>query len=420
MQRWIVRLLIVVVLGLALWAGIRHLARTDPMPVRVAMVERGEVEEAVTNSRAGTVEARRRAKLSPEIGGVVRELPFREGESVKAGQVVLRLDDSLQRARLAVAERDSESAAAQVERPCLEAERAARELERVRGLVADGIVSDDRLDAVESASRASAAACRAARAAEERARAGVDLARAELEKSELRAPFDALIADLATELGEYATPSPPAVPVPPALDLLDPASIHVTAPMDEVDSARITVGRPVRVTVDSHRGESFGGRVVRMAPYVLDREEQNRTVEIEVELDDADFARTLLPGTSADVEVILERRSDALRIPTSALLDGRRVLVLEADGPGEGEPGVGRLRSREVKIGLRNWSHLEVLGGLEEGERVVIAFPVPEIRDGALVVEEGAIAEGAVGEGPGDDGPGDDGLDEDGMGEDQP
>lgn len=383
MSRWIARLFFVVVILALGWLAVRHLWRVEPVPVRVAVVERGAVEESVTNSRAGTVEARRRAKLSPEIGGVVRELPRREGDRVRSGEVVLRLDDSLHRARLSVAERESESAAAQIEQPCLEAERAGRELVRVRGLVDDGIVSEDRLDAVDSGSRSAAAACRAARSRASRAEAALALARAELEKTVLRAPFDGIVADLATEVGEYSTPSPPAVPVPPALDLLDPASIFVSAPMDEVDSARIAPDLPVRVTVDSHRGESFPGRVVRVAPYVLDREEQNRTVEIEVELDDGAFARTLLPGTSADVEVILDRRESSLRVPTSAILDARRVLVLETAADG-GQV----LRSREVAIGSRNWNWVEVLDGLAEGERVVVSFAVPEIRDGAAAVEE--------------------------------
>ncbi len=77
-------------------------------------------------------------------------------------------------------------------------------------------------------------------------------------------PFPGVVADLATEVGEYATPSPPAVPVPPAIDLLEPASIFISAPMDEVDSARIKPGLEARLTVDSHRGRSFPA-VLRIA-----------------------------------------------------------------------------------------------------------------------------------------------------------
>ncbi|MBI3457768.1 MAG: biotin/lipoyl-binding protein, partial [Candidatus Rokubacteria bacterium] len=78
----------------------------DPVPVRVVTVARGRVEQTVTNSRAGTVKARRRAKLSPETGGRVAALPHPKGDRVQKGDVLLQIDDALQRARLEVAERE--------------------------------------------------------------------------------------------------------------------------------------------------------------------------------------------------------------------------------------------------------------------------------------------------------------------------
>src|SRR5512140_3759992 len=75
-----------------------------PVPVRTVAAERGRVEETVTNSRAGTVKARRRAKLAPETGGRVVALPHRRGSRVREGELLLRIEDSLQRAQLRVAE----------------------------------------------------------------------------------------------------------------------------------------------------------------------------------------------------------------------------------------------------------------------------------------------------------------------------
>jgi len=97
-----------------------------------------------------------------------------------------------------------------------------------------------------------------------------------------------------TEVGEYITPSPPGLPIPAVLDLIDPSSIYVSAPMDEVDSARIHPGQHARVTIDSFPGRTFEGLAARVAPYVLDLEAQNRTVEIEVALDDAELAAAAL------------------------------------------------------------------------------------------------------------------------------
>ena len=349
----------------------------ERVAVRTVAVERGRVEETVTNSRAGTVKARRRAKLAPEVGGRVVSLPHRRGARVRAGEVLLRLEDSLPRARLSLAEDERKAAEAQRDQACLAAERAGRERERTQALAADGIVSADLLDRVDSDARAAQAACRAAAAAAERAASAVTLAKAELAKSVLFAPFGGVVADVFIEEGEWTAPSPPALPIPPVLDLIDSRSIYISAPMDEVDSARIHEGQTARVTVDSQPGRHFPSHVVKVAPYVLDRLEQNRTIEIEIEIDDEALAKTLLPGTSADAEVILSAREDVPRIPTAALLEGGKVLVLEG----------GRLVERGVTLGLRNWDFTEVKDGLAPDARVVVSLDRPEIKAGARARE---------------------------------
>jgi len=347
----------------------------DPVPVQAVAVERGRVEQTVSNSRAGTVKARRRAKLSPQEGGRVVAIPKRKGERVRAGEVVLELDASVPRARLELARRELETAAAERVRACLAADRAGRELTRNRRLATQGIVSADLLDQVDSGARVAAAGCDAALAGEQRARAAIELAERQLDYMVMRAPFDGVVAELSIEVGEWTTPSPPVIQVPAVMDVIDPSSIYVSAPMDEVDAARLRPGLGARASVDSHPGRHPPAHVVRVAPYVLDLEEQNRTVEIEVELDDQAFATTLLPGTSADVEVILDTRDDVLRIPTSALLSGDKVLVVEDD----------RLVERSVETGLRNWDLTEVRGGLAAGDRVVVSLDRAEVRAGARV-----------------------------------
>jgi HlyD family secretion protein len=350
----------------------------EPVPVQVAAADVGRVEHTVTNSRAGTVKARRRAKLSPQLGGRVVALPKRKGDRLTAGEVILELDSSVQRARLALVAGEREAARAERQRSCLVAERAVRERDRNRRLAREGIVSTDLLDQMDSAARSAAAACTAAKASEQGAAAAVDVAQRELDYTVLRAPFDGVVADTAIEVGEWSTPSPPALPVPAVLDILDPASIYVSAPMDEVDSARLRPGLPARATVDSHPGQHFPAHVVHVASYVLDVEEQNRTVEIEVELDDPAVATTLLPGTSADVEVILETHPDVLRIPSAALLSGDKVLVVQD----------GRLAERPVEVGLRNWDVSEIRHGLARGDEVVTSLDRAEVAAGARVVAE--------------------------------
>lgn len=375
-------LLVLVALGFALR---RTVLKPEPMEVRVIEAARGQVEETVTNSRAGTVKARRRAQISPEVGGRATAIPHRAGDLVAEGDVLLRLDSSVLGARIDLSRRELQAAQAQRQQACAETERARRELARVSRLAKDGILSADTLDQAQTAVETSRSACEAAQAVVEQARASIELQGRQANQTVIRAPFSGIVADVSIELGEYTTPSPPGMPIPPVIDLIDPRSVYVSAPMDEVDSARIQPGQPVRVTVDSYPGRSFPGRVLRIAPFVLDREEQNRTVEIEVELAGLPEGLRLLPGTSADVEVILERRESALRVPTPSLLEGNRVLVAEN----------GVLVERKLEIGLKNWDWTEVRGGLAPGDRVVTSLDRPEVKAGA---EVRAVTGGGAGE----------------------
>jgi HlyD family secretion protein len=145
--------------------------------------------------------------------------------------------------------------------------------------------------------------------------------------------------------------------------------------MDEIDAGRIKAGMEARVTVDAFPDSSFEGEVIRLAPYVLDAEEQSRTIEVEVAIRDSDVARRLMPGTTADVAIILDRKPSALRVPTYAILEGDKVFVAKNEV----------LEERPVVTGLKNWEFTEVPGGVAAGDAVVITLDREEIRAGAKV-----------------------------------
>jgi HlyD family secretion protein len=368
-MKWVIGLAILIAAALLLQLWLRP----APVPVTVVRVGRGTVEETVTNSKAGTVKASRRSKMSPEIGGRVDFIGARAGDRVRKGEILLRIHDADLRASLRLAEQDVVTARARAREACFNAEQAERELKRNRDLRDQRIVSADVLERLESQRDAARAGCEATQADVARAGAAVDLARANLAKAVLRAPFDGIVADLKAEVGEWVSPSPPAVPIPAVFDIIDPTSIYISAPLDEVDAARVAPGLPARITLDSFPGKSFDGVVRRVAPYVQDVEQQNRTLEIDVDFKDAAFARTLLPGTSADVEVILKTARDVLRVPAFALLEGDRVLCFQD----------GRLVSRQVVTGLKNWEYAEIRSGLKPGDLVVVSLDRAEVKDGA-------------------------------------
>jgi HlyD family secretion protein len=377
MRKWLFWLLLAV--GSAALLLRFTLLAPERIQVKVVRVERGRVESTITNTKAGTIRARRRAQLSSEVGGRVEEIVHREGDRVEAGAALVRLNEATQRAQLLLAEESLRVDQALRREACISRDRARRELERKRKLAEEAIVSLDVLDQLESAYQAASASCSAGAAKVDQARAQIAAIEVEIEKLVIRAPFDGVIAEVAVEVGEWVTPSPPLLTAPPVVDVIDPTSLYVSAPMDEVDSAAIRTGQKAKVSVDSQPGASFPGEVVRVAPYVLDVEAQNRTVEIEVEFDDQGVAARLLPGTSADVEVVLEARDPVLRLPTSALLEGNRTLVARD----------GRLVEQTVQVGLRNWDWVEIREGLSAEQAVVISLDRVEVKAGALVeVEE--------------------------------
>ena len=374
-RRWIRRLLILLVLVL-IGVALRYTVfRPDPVPVTVFRVAPGRVEDTVTNSKAGTVKTRFRASLSSEIGGRVLELRVREGDRVMRGELVMRIADADFRAQLQLQRRSLEAARANQTEACQAAELAERDLTRSRKLVEDGIVSRELLDQVQSKRDIAVASCQAAAARVQQQEAAVEVAQVQLEKTVLRAPFDAVVAEVSTEVGEWITPSPPGVPIPPVIDLIDPDAIYVKCPLDEVDVSKVRPGLPTRISMDAYPGRTFAGRVTQVAPYVLDIEDQNRTFDVEVEFEDKAFARTLLPGTSADIEVILDAHEDVLRVPSYALIEGNRVMVVRDQ----------TLESRSVETGLKNWEFTEIVRGLGAGDLVVVSLDRVEVQEGAQV-----------------------------------
>jgi HlyD family secretion protein len=380
------RVLTLGVLAAAIAGAAWYLSRPKPVSVLLAAVDRGLVERSVANTRAATVTACRRAKLAPLSGGQIAKLRVREGDRVKQGQVLLELWNENLVAQERLVQEQFKAARLRAEEACLAADLARRDAERARQLKDQGFISIERVDRLESEAQARAVGCRAANADVEQAQARITAVRADLSRTYLRAPFAGVVAKISGELGEMTIPSPPGIPTPPAVDLIDDSCMYVTAPIDEVDAPAIRLNMPARISVDAFPDRKFTGHVRRIAPYVLDVEKQARTVDVEVEFSDPKETEVLLVGYSADVEIVLDTRADALRVPTSAIQEGNRVLVYA--------PEAGRLEERTVTTGLSNWQYTEVLSGLSAGERVVLSLERPGVKAGAKARPESEPAAG--------------------------
>lgn len=317
-----------VVLALAgIWWGKN---REVPLPVKAVVVDRGRVEATVSNTKAGTIKACRRSKLSMRSGGVVDKLFVKEGDTVRQGQLLLELWNRERRTNLAQANATLKASIEKVKQACSEnAASTECEMARAHQQVAEDVKRD-----VETV----------------------------IDRNQLRAPFDGVVAEINGEVGEYVTPSPPGVLTPPAIDLIDYSCLYVTAPIDEVDAGQLKIGMNVQVTLDAFRDRHFTGKITRIAPYVVDLEKQARTVDIDVRLNEVPDDVRLLIGYSADTTVVLDQREQVLRIPTEALLAGNFVWIVSADD---------RVSKREIKTGIGNWTYTEVVSGLAEGDRIL-------------------------------------------------
>lgn len=351
-------------------------SRPKPIAVLVKSVDRGQVEETLANTRAGTVKPCRRARLSPAIGGQIAVLKVREGQQVKQGDLLLELWNLDLQAEADLAVGDTRAAQAQAHSACLSAEAAQREASRLKRLRHSGAASEEATDQATSAAAAKRAECEAAQAKIQVSAAKERVTRAQLDRTRLRAPFDAVVAEITGELSEFVTPSPIGIPTPPVVDLVDNSCFFVSAPIDEVDAPKVRPGLPARIHLDAFAGRSFEGRVRRVADYVLDIEKQARTLEVEVEFSETEDFHQLLAGYSADVEIILGVSPDTLRLPTETLVERQRVYLFHQED--------GRLESRPVTIGRSNWEYTEVLSGVRAGDRLVSSIDRPGVADGAL------------------------------------
>jgi HlyD family secretion protein len=372
-------LLTLIVIAAMIAVMVYWLGRDKPVDVIVKTVGSGEVQETVANTRAGTIEACRRAGISPAIGGQIASLPVNEGDVVAQGQVLMELWNEDMRAEYDLAVSETKASFANVNQACVRAEVAKRESERQKKLKQKNLSSEEAVDKADGEARAQQAACNAARATAEVSEARLKVIKAGLERTRLVAPFAGVVAEVNGEIGEFVTPSPVGIPTPPAVDLMDTSCIYVSAPIDEVDAPRIRVGMRANISLDALSGEVFAGTVKRIAPYVLEVEKQARTVDVEVDFTCPQDCENMLPGYSADVEVVLDEQLEVLRVPTEGILEGNQVLVFTAGG---------LLEQREITTGLSNWEWTQVTEGLSEGDEVVVSVEREGVEGGVVAKRE--------------------------------
>ncbi len=299
-------------------------AADTAVPVEVQPLRRAAM--VAVYSGTAPIEAHEEAEVVAKVGGEVRQIFVEEGDSVDAGKVLARLDGD--RLRLDLAE---------IEANLRKLERDYnRQLElSQKGLVAKGTAENAKydLDALKAA---------------------YDSARLELSYTEIRAPIAGVVSARHIKVGNTIKPNDPTFRV----TNLDPLVAYVHVP--EKEFRKLAPGQAADVLVDALGGERFAGKISRISPTV---DPQKGTFRARVEVPDA--SRRLKPGMFARVNIVYERREDALQLPRNSILDA------------DGEQSVfvvvnGRAEQRRISSGLANNGWVEVLEGLKGDERVVV------------------------------------------------
>ncbi|MGH0029078.1 MAG: efflux RND transporter periplasmic adaptor subunit [Myxococcota bacterium] len=308
---------------------------------------------------SGVLEAKRRVRLSAETNGRVLEVGAEELDPVEAEQVLVRIDPL--RARVAV-----ERAAAAVTRAESELSLARTSLERQQSLKERDVTSESAFDDASNRRRVAQASIRDARAQ-------LEHARDELARKTIRAPFAGVLASFEVEPGEYVREGQELG------ELLDLSTARTTLGLSDRQVVGVVPGARVPVRVEALPNEVFDGRVLRVG-VAAERDSRKFPVEVEIRND----ARRLLPGMIARVELDLGTDQDRIVVPREALIeefDLRFVYVVERDEDGA-------LRARQRRVSTRDLpfdpGHVEVIDGLESGERVAVGG-VQSLRNGALV-----------------------------------
>ncbi len=348
---------------------LRFVMQPKPIEVEVAVVAPGVVEDLVTNSEGGTVKSRSLARLGAERAGRVAAIPYREGAQVPRGVVLVALDPSTAATRVEATRRDLEAMDAAVAAARATEVLARQTLNRSEPLAEKGMISGGEMDEVRARLDAATAETRVAEARRAGARSAVRLAEDDLAHHLVRAPFEAVVTRRFVEVGESV------IPGQAVLEVVSLDRLYVSAPIDERDAGRLEPGLPTRVTLDAYPDVQWSGEVKRVAPMIETAREQNRTLEIEVDLPRDTSRPPPRPGMTADVEIVLDRREGVLRIPSLAVAEGRSVLVVES----------GRAVSRPIEVGLRNWQWNEIRAGLTAGEQVITSLDRLGLKAGVAV-----------------------------------
>jgi len=367
------------------------LGRTKIDPSKLAKVEKGDLAKSVVAT--GKIEPITKVEIKSKASGIVKKLYVEYGDKVKKGQVLADLDKEEIQARVAQARAQLEASSASLNGTRADLERAKVDAEgpdvpllkrayvRAQGMAKDGVVSESALDDAQknyelalNKQNVAKAQVQVLQAKVGQAQAQVAQDRANLKQLEeqlgyttIESPIDGIILSRDVEVGDAVSSilvlGSSATLV---MTLGDTSEVYVKGKVDESDIGKVYLGQPARIKVESYKDKTFTGKVTKISPMGVEKDNVT-TFEVRASINNPEGV--LKANMTANAEIILEEHKNVLQIPEGAILyDKDKKASVEVPDP-KGKEGK---RKMAVNIGISNGAKTELLGGLKEGDQVVL------------------------------------------------
>ncbi len=382
--------------------GQRGGGQRQAVNVQTTTVQRIAVQRSVDLS--GTLVSPDQARVSSEVGGIVRDVLVEIGQEVTVGQELVRLDATelnlaLQRAESALrqteaqlginssrtGEMPADEQIAAVRTAAANRDDARAQLARAQELISKGLLSKAELDTVQTRVKVFEAAYQAAlenvqalKASLQDRRASYDLARKKLSDAVIRAPVAGAVAERTVQRGEYIRENTPVV----TIVRMNPLKLKTGVQEKYADLIR--QNQQVEFKVEPYPNDMFHGRIAYISPAI---EQASRTFATEILVDNP--ARKLKPGFFAKGEILVLRDENVLAVPEQTVLTLAGVSSVYKI-----ENGV--VKQQTIKLGQREGQFIEVLGGLK-GDEILAASNLNELVSGTKVGGGGAEEEAGPG-----------------------
>jgi HlyD family secretion protein len=393
---------LIILAVLAVLAGIVYAnlqsRREKTVPVTVDKVKKQDLTSII--SASGEIKPKKNINISAQVPGRIVKIGVIEGQEVKAGDFLLKLDSAQYEAN---ADRDQNfirAANADLIQAEARLQRDKNSLDRQQKLFDDDLISKDQLEAAQAQYDVSLAQTNAIRFQIKQAEASLKSTMDNLAKTTYVSPIDGIITSLQVEEGETAIIGTMNNPGTVMLTIADLSVMEVEVEVDETDVIGVALGQPADVRVDALPDTVFKGKVTEIGSSALQKAtagvstQESKDFKVVVTLDDP--ARKLKPGLSASADIIVAERAQVLAVPISSLvLRDKQGADAGAPGPAREEEGVYAVENERVQFvpvvkGITGGMMIEVVSGLQEG-RAIVTGPyasLRELKDGVLVKTE--------------------------------